>query len=112
MGNNMRKIIFTFLDSASAVTNGAELHIGTGMVNMNLAVTGTATAFNIVVEAKDNKTDEFTPVSVVNLNTLDISPNITVTGKYQLSLEGHMKIRCRLSEISSGSITVKGTVTD
>lgn len=112
MGNNVRKIIFPFHENASVIANGKELNVGVGMVSMNLAVTGDATGFNIIIEAKDNDNDDYTPISAVNLETFDISPNITATGKYQVSLEGHVKVRCRLSAISFGSITLKGTVID
>ena len=73
------------------------------MLTATIAVTGNAANFNIVVEAKANDTDDYTPVSVVNLETFAMSPNITANGKYSLPLEGYVSkikiisYRCRCS---------------
>jgi hypothetical protein len=112
MGTNHRKIIFPFHSGTSTVSDGEELYVYREMVTMNIAVTGTATGFSLIVEAKDNDSDEYTSVSAVNLSSYAISPTITANGKYQLGLEGHVKIRCRLSNITSGVINVVGTVVD
>jgi hypothetical protein len=112
MGNNVRQLIFPFLDNANAVSNGNELLVGARMLTATIAVTGNAANFNIVVEAKANDTDDYTAISVVNLNTYAMSPNITANGKYSLPLEGYVRVRLRLSAIGAGAVTAKGTVTD
>ncbi len=112
MGNNVRQLIFLFLDNANAVSNGNELLVGARMLTATIAVTGNAANFNIVVEAKANDTDDYTTISVVNLNTYAMSPNITANGKYSLPLEGYVRVRLRLSAIDAGAVTAKGTVTD
>lgn len=112
MGNNVRQLIFPFLDNANVVSNGNELLVGARMLTATIAVTGNGANFNIVVEAKANDTDNYTPVSVVNLETFAMSPNITANGKYSLPLEGYVRVRLRLSAIGAGAVTAKGTVTD
>jgi hypothetical protein len=113
MGRNVRQKIFTFHDASTTINNGIEFNVGSGMVTMNIAVTTNNTnGFTIIVEAMDNDFDEYTPVSVVNLNTFDMSPNITSSGKYQLGLEGHIKVRCKLLAITSNKVTVIGTAVD
>lgn len=112
MGRNIRQLIFDFHTNQDAISDGKELSISSNMVNMVIAVTGNAANFNIVVEAKANDTDDYTPVSVVNLETFAMSPNITANGKYSLPLEGYVRVRLRLSAIGAGAVTAKGTVTD
>jgi len=112
MGRNIRQLIFDFYTNQKTPSDGKELLISSNMVNMIIAVTGDATKFDIVVEAKANGTDEYTPVSVVNLETFAISPKITANGKYSLPLEGYVRVRLRLSAIDAGAVTAKGTVTD
>jgi len=112
MGRNIRQLIFDFYTNQKTPSDGKELLISSNMVNMIIAVTGDAKNFNIVVEAKANGTDDYTPVSVVNLETFAISPKITANGKYSLPLEGYVRVRLRLSDIGTGVVTAKGTVTD
>jgi len=112
MGNNVRQLIFPFLDNAKDVSNGNELLVRARMLTATIAVTGNGEGFNIVVEAKANDTDDYMPVSVVNLKTFAVSPNITANGMYSLPLEGYVRVRLRLSAISAGAVTAKGTVTD
>jgi hypothetical protein len=112
MNKNIRQLTFPFHKEETQVTDGKELNVGAGYVLMNISVTGNATGFNLVVEAKSNDTDDYTPVSVVNLETFAMSPNITANGKYSLPLEGYVRVRLRLSAIGAGAVTAKGTVTN
>lgn len=112
MGNNARQLIFPFLENANAISNGKELLVGTRMLTATIAVTGNAANFNIVVEAKANDTDDYTPVSVVNLETFAMSPNITANGKYLMGLEGFVKVRCRLQASDGNPLNVKATIVD
>jgi hypothetical protein len=110
MGSNARAITFPFHTASTAIGDGEELNVGGGMVVGNIAVTGNAAGFTLVVEAKDNDTDDYTSIAVANLETLAVSPNITANGKYQVGLEAHIKLRTRLSVIGGGSCTSKITV--
>ena len=112
MNKNIRQLTFPFHKEETQVADGKELNVGAGYVLMNISVTGNATGFNLVVEAKSNDTDDYTPVSVVNLETFAMSPNITANGKYSLPLEGYVRVRLRLSAIGAGAVTAKGTVTN
>lgn len=110
MGNNVRQRIHTFLENVNAMSDGIELNVGANMVNMILAVTGNATGYNLVVEAKSNDSDVYSPVSVGNMETLALSSKITANGKYERPLDGFVKIRVRLSAITGGTLTVRATV--
>ncbi len=110
MGNNVRQIVFTFHNAETAISDGAELNIGAGHVLMNIAVTGDAVGFNLVFEGKANDTDDYTPIMCANLATLALASNATANGKVQVSLEGLVKFRCRLSVIAGNAVSVRGTV--
>ena len=112
MGNNSRTIVFPFHTASTQISDGAELNVGANHVVGNIAVTGTGVNFTLVVEAKDNDTDEWSSISVANLSTLALSPNITANGKYQIGLEGHVKCRTRLSAIGAGAVSSIVTVTN
>jgi len=112
MGNNNRKIIFPFHTAETQIADGDELNIGLGMIIMNIAVSGNATGFTLVFEGKSNDTDDYTPIMCCNLATLVLSTTAIANGKYQMSLEGLIKVRVRLSAITTNAVTVKGTVTD
>jgi len=110
MGNNSRTITFPFHTASIAISDGAELNVGANHVIGNIAVTGNAANFTLVVEAKDNDADEWSSISVANLSTLALSPNITANGKYQIGMEAHIKIRTRLSAIGAGAVSSVITV--
>jgi len=110
MGNNVRQLFMHFHDAAQAVADGKELNVNANMVMATIAVTGTGVGFTLIVEGKSHDTDDWTPISVCNYNTLDISPNITANGKYQVSLEAFTKIRTRLAAIGGGAVTSIATI--
>lgn len=110
MNKNIRQLTFPFHKEETQVTDGKELNVGAGHVLMNISVTGNATGFNLVAEAKSNDIDDYTPVTIANLDGYDLSNTITANGKYQLSLEGFTKVRLRLLKIDSGSLSAIGTV--
>ena len=111
MGNNILQLIFTFHNAATAIADGGILNVSANYVQAIIAVTGNATNFNLKVQGKANDTDEWSDISVVNLNTLALSPDITANGKYQLGLEGLVKVKVKLTAIGAGAVTAKGTVT-
>lgn len=110
MNKNIRQLTFPFHKEETQVADGKELNVGAGYVLMNISVTGNATGFNLVVEAKSNDIDDYTPVTIANLDGYDLSNTITANGKYQLSLEGFTKVRLRLSSIVGGNVNVIGTI--
>ena len=112
MGRNIRQLIFDFHTNQDAASDGKELSISSNMVNMIIAVTGNATDFVLIPEVKSNDTDTYTAVGVVNVDTYDISSMITAKGKYKMELEGYTKCRIRLEELSTGTLSVRGTITD
>lgn len=110
MGNNSRQIIFPFHTASTSISNGYELNVGTGMVTAIIAVTGNATGFTLIFEGKANDTDDYSPISVVNLDSYALASTITTNGKYQMPLEGLVKVRVRLSAIATNAVSVRGTV--
>jgi len=110
MGRNVRQIILPFHTNASAIADGGELNVGAGHVLMNVAVTGDAVDFILVIEGKANDNDDYTGIMCPNLETFAMSTTITANGKYQLSLEAITRLRIRLLSISSGAVSVIGTV--
>ena len=110
MGNNVRQKIFTFHNATTTISDGYEFNVSANHVLMNIAVTGNAANFNLKVQGKANDTDEWSDISVANLNTLALSPDITANGKYQLGLEGLVKVKVELTAIGANAVTVKGTV--
>lgn len=112
MGNNIRQFIYDFHTNQTQIADGKEMLVNANMCNMVIAVTGDATNFNLVVEAKSNDSDTYSPIAVGNMETIKLSSNITANGKYEMSLDGLVKIKIRLSAIQSGAVTVRGTITN
>ncbi len=112
MGRNIRQLIFDFHTNQNTVFDGKELSISSNMVNMIIAVTGNATDFELIPEVKSNNTDTYTAVGVVNVDTYDISSMITANGKYKMELEGYTKCRIKLKKLGTGTLSVRGTITD
>lgn len=113
MGTNYRsKLGMPFHNAATIIGNGIEIGVGLNNVLMNIAVTGDATGFTIVFEGKANDTDDYSAIMCCNLATLALSTTAIANGKYQMSLEGLIIVRCRLSAIASGSVSVKATIVD
>ena len=110
MYKNVISDIFTFHDGSNSIGDGNLLNIKADYVLMNISVTGNATDFNLIFEAKANDTDDFTPIMCANLSTLTLSSNATANGKYQMSLEGLMRARVRISKITTGSVKVIATI--
>jgi hypothetical protein len=107
MSDNNRKGCYPFHEAQTAVNNGSEVSVNRGMVNGIIAVTGNAVNFSLTVKGKSNDTDDYTSISVINEETLVISPTITVNGKYRIGLTCYTKIQIPLTAIASGAVTVK-----
>jgi hypothetical protein len=112
MGSNLRKFTLPFQDDVSAIANGEVLTINRDMVTMNVSVTGDATGFTLNFEGKVNADDDYTAIMCANLTTLALSTTATANGIYQVDLTALRYFRCRLSAISSGSLSASGTAVD
>lgn len=111
MGNNSRSFLgHPFHNATTQTENGSEIGVGYGNVTAVIAVTGNATGFTLVFEGMANDSDEYTSIMCANLATYDLSSTATTNGKYQMPLEGLVKIRTRLSAIATGAVTVKVTI--
>ena len=96
---------FTFLSEAGSATTGNVLKNIHGD-NLTLGVSGTF-AGRITVQGKQGGV--WYDLTVANLVTLDTSTEIISPGSYAVvQPQGFTSIRCNLTVISSGSVTVTG----
>lgn len=112
MASNCRKFKAIFHEDATTIGNGKEYSVGLGHVTMVVAVTGNATGFTLVFEGKSHDNDIYSAIPGFNLATFDFSTIATANGKYQISLEGLVSVRVRLSGISTNAVSAIGTVVD
>lgn len=110
MIKNVRQMIFTFHNESDNPNNTFTLRVGSNMASAIISVTGDGVDFNLNVQAKSNENDSYSLISVIDLNTLDLSPQITQNGKYEMLLEGLTEIQIPLTEVASGEITVRATI--
>ena len=110
MGNNSISTFYTFHEGQTIADNGNIMTCGANDVLMVISVTGNATGFNLSFPAKSHYNDVYTPIKCVNLETLALSTSATSNGKYQMSLEGLCSVKIDLTSITSGAVTVIGTV--
>lgn len=110
MGSNLRKKMWTFQNAAVALGNGSELTVGVNMVTATVEITGSGTN-KIVFEGKASSDSTWYPIAGANLKDASIVSEVSAKGLiYQISLDGLVAFRIRVSEFSTGSVTVKGTI--
>lgn len=112
MSNNFCISNHTFHNNTIAISNGNILNIITGMVTMNIFITGNATGTTCIFEGKDEDGNWY-PVNCANLSS-NAYANQT-TGKnevWQADLTSWFAFRIRISAITNGGLTIKGKVTN
>lgn len=100
---------FIFHDEASAVDTGAVLQNIQGQ-SLTVAVTGTFTG---TIKAQGKQGEEWFDLAVVDLSDVSTAESITAAGSYAVvGVEGFERLRCNLTAISAGSVTVTGRLCD
>lgn len=105
---NIKTIIFQ--NNVSSSQDGEILNISVRHNTLNVLVETTSTTAVINFEAKTTNEIGWTPINAVNLTTFDVSVTASSNGIYQIDLAGLSKLRCRVSDISDGTIKVTGKV--
>lgn len=96
---------FTFLSGATSASQGNEL-VNIHGESLTLAVGGTFTG-SITVQGRQNGT--WFDLQTVCLDDLNVYEAITAGGIYKvIGVDGFDRIRCSLTVISAGSVTVTG----
>lgn len=93
---------FTFFDETSTESESKECTNGSAK-ELVLEVNGDSVDLQVLGMAQD----EYYPLFVVNLTTLDITDAITAEGSYILSAEGMRKLKI-INNGTAGSVTVYG----
>jgi len=94
-----------------APANGVSTVIN-DMKQINLEVTGTATAFEVVIECLlCNTSTTYYPVSVMNLGTLSMSSSLVSFALYSGDVSAFYKVRARVASVSGGYVTVTANFT-
>lgn len=101
--------VFTFQDSVNASQDGEILSVNTGSRTVNIEVTSTSTDAVVNFEAQFTS-DTWHPVNGIDIETFNLFTSISTSGVYQVDLTGVKKLRCRLSDITNGEVSVVGKV--
>ena len=71
-----------------------------------MQITGSYSTAVLKVQGQvDTGSGEWADIAVFNLSNLDLKPNAQGNGIYQLAMEGILRIRFNLTNISGGSLT-------
>lgn len=96
---------FTFLSEQGSATTGKELKNIHGD-SLTLGVSG---SFAGTIKVQGKQGGVWYDLTVANLVTLDTSTEIIIPGSYAVvQPQGFTSIRCNLTVISAGSVTVTG----
>lgn len=107
---NIPAAIVTLQDNVDADGNGNVLDIISGMETANIEIASTSTDAVVNFEAQVSTTDWFA-VNGVNLSNFNVATSPVATDSiYQIDLIGLSALRCRISSITSGNVTVVARV--
>ena len=110
MGVNFRKKMWTFLDGATALSNGNEMSVNVDMETVTVEIVGTGTN-KVTFEGRVHDDGLFYPIIGVSLKDLTTASEVAAKGLiYQISLDGLLSFRIRVSAYTDGVVSVKGTV--
>ena len=97
-------------DNVNAVGNGVVLNITAGMETANIEIASTSTDAVVNFEAQVSTTDWYA-VNGVNLSNFGVATSPLATDSiHQIDLTGLSALRCRISDITSGNVTVTARV--
>lgn len=83
-----------------------------GGENLTVQVSGSATGVALTIYGQvDFMSTDWTPVSCVNLTTLEFNNSITAKGLYILPITGLARIKFALTSVSGGEISVFSRIT-
>lgn len=95
------------------VSQAGEFETSTvGGENLTVQVSGSATGVALTIYGQvDFMSTDWTPVSCVNLTTLEFNNSITAKGLYILPITGLARIKFALTSVSGGEISVFSRIT-
>jgi len=99
-----------FQENTIAPSDGEILSVNTGSSILNIDIKNTSTDAVLNFEARINENLDWVKINAVNLTNYDISTTANTDGIYQIDLTGLSFVRCRVSDITDGDITVNGKV--
>jgi len=110
MSNNSRINNWIFQNNAVALGDGNILLISAGMMTLTIEITGSGTN-TVIFEGRSTEGSTYYPIAGVNLADFTVATSTSNKGCiYQLSLEGLTAFRVRVSALTSGTVSVSGTV--
>ncbi len=108
--SNIASVIFTFQDAIDASANGEVLSINANSQTMNVEIESTSTDAIVNFEAQivSNSWQTINGVNLANFSVMS-SPQAS-DSIFQIDLTGVRNIRCRVSDMTNGAVTVSGRV--
>lgn len=104
---NNTLVDLSFHNTTTAPGVGYEYLINGVENTINLAITGTATAFVVVFEGQVS--NSWLPIEGRNLSTGDIGSQVYIKDEiWQVEVSGLTKFRCRIKSIAGGNLSVLG----
>lgn len=101
---------FKFFDNEANVKESNVLANTQGSI-LVLQVSGDASNFKINAYGQvDLESNDYAKLQAINVESYDISQDITSNGIYNISIDGISKVYLDLSAITSGQVTVYGKV--
>ena len=107
---NIPVTTITLQDNVGVNEAGTTLNIISGMETANVEIASTSTDAVVNFEAQVSTTDWYA-VNGVNLSNFSVATSpLAVDSIHQIDLTGFSALRCRVSDITSGNVTVTARV--
>ena len=97
----------TFHNAATSAGNGTELTVG-AYKDLTIEIYGNASSKTVVFEAA-GASGNYIPVMGIRNNDFQTGTSTSENGSWTIGITGQKKVRIRITAVSGGDVTVKGT---